>query len=171
MEELSRMRARYVIAGTPHDIVATRGTDGQMVLRRGERCFTVSHQALPDGRWRISANGRTQVVSLAASADAVFVHVEGLGAVEVERQTVTHATGGAAGGASNLLSAPMPGVVIAVHVGAGDPVHAGQALMVIESMKLETTLTAPRDARVKTVHHSVGASFALKAALVTLEDI
>ena len=64
----------------------------------------------------------------------------------------------------------MPGVVIAVHVAAGDQVHAGQALMVIESMKLETTLAAPRDARVKAVHHAVGASFALKAALITLED-
>ena len=164
------MHARYVIDGTAHEVVATRGSDGSVQLRRGQRSLRISRQALPDGRWRITVGDRMHIVHLAAGADAVFVHGDGLGAVQVERQTLSHATGGAAGGASNLLSAPMPGVVIAVHVAAGDQVHAGQALMVIESMKLETTLTAPRDARVKTVHHPAGASFALKAALITLED-
>lgn len=166
------MHARYLIDGTAHDVVATRGNDGSVQLRRGQRSLSVSREALPDGRWRIRIDGRSRTVHLAAGADAdaVYVHADGLGAVEIERQTLSHATGGAAGRASNLLSAPMPGVVIAVHVAAGDPVDAGQALMVIESMKLETTLVAPRDARVKTVHHAAGASFALKAALITLED-
>lgn len=164
------MQARYLIDGVAYDVVATRGSDGSMQLRRGQRSRSVSREALPDSRWRIRIDGRSSTVYLAAGADAVFVHADGLGAVQVERQTLSHATGGTAGGASDLLSAPMPGVVIAIHVAAGDPVHAGQALMVIESMKLETTLTAPRDARVKTVHHPAGASFALKAALITLED-
>lgn len=164
------MHARYLIDGTAHDVVATRGSDGSVLLRRGQRSLSVRREALPDGRWCIRIDGRSRTVHLAAGADAVFVHADGLGAVQVERQTLSHATGGTAGGASNLLSAPMPGVVIAVHVAAGDPVHAGQALMVIESMKLETTLLAPRDARVRTVHHAVGASFALKAALITLEE-
>jgi len=50
-------------------------------------------------------------------------------------------------------------------------VCVGQPLIVIESMKLETTLTAPRDARVKAVHFSVGNTFALKSTLVTLQDL
>ena len=164
------MHVRYVIDGVAHALVATRGSDGSVQLRRGQRSLSVSREALPDGRWRISIDGRPRVVHVAAGADAVFVHADGLGAFEVERQTLSHATGGAAGGASDLLSAPMPGVVIAVPVAAGDTVRTGQVLMVIESMKLQTTLTAPRDARVKTVHHAVGASFALKAPLITLED-
>lgn len=164
------MHARYLIDGTAHDVVAVRGGDGGVQLRRGQRTLSVSQEALPDGRCRITIDGRSRTVHLAAGADAVFVHADGLGAVQVERQTLSRAAGDTAGGASNLLSAPMPGVVIAVHVAAGELVHAGQALMVIESMKLETTLTAPRDAQIKTVHHPVGASFALKAALITLED-
>lgn len=164
------MHAHYLIDGVAHDVVATRGSDGSVQLHRGQRSLSVSRQALPDGRWRITVGDRSHTVHLAAGIDAVFVHTDRLGAVEVERRRLSHATGGAAGSASNLLSAPMPGVVIAVHVAAGEQVRAGQALMVIESMKLETTLAAPRDARVKTVHHAVGASFALKAALITLED-
>ena len=165
------MHARYLIAGVAHDVIATRGPDGSVQLRRGDRTLAVSREALPDGRWRLRVGDRMHVVQLAAGAAAVFVPAEGMGAVEVERQQLTHATGGAAGGGSDLLSAPMPGVVIAVHAAAGDIVRAGQALMVIESMKLETTLLAPRDARVKTVHFLTGATFALKAALITLEDV
>lgn len=164
------MHVRYLIDGVPYALVVTRGSDGSVQMSRGQRGLNVSREVLADGRWRISIGGRPRAVHLAAGADAVFVHAEGLGAVEVERQMLSHAAGGAAGGASDLLSAPMPGMVIAVHVAAGDTVHAGQVLMVIESMKLETTLTAARDARVKTVHHAVGASFALKAPLITLED-
>jgi len=165
------MHARYLIDSATHDVVTTRGPHGSVELRRGDRTLVVSREALPDGRWRLRVGDRVHVVQLAAGADAVFVHAEGMGAVEVERQQLTHATGGAAGDGSDLLSAPMPGVVIAVHAAAGDVVRAGHALMVIESMKLETTLLAPRDARVKTVHHAAGASFALKAALITLEDV
>ena len=55
-------------------------------------------------------------------------------------------------------------------VAEGDRVSVGQPLMVIESMKLETTLLAPREARVKAVHFGVGATFRLKAILLTLTD-
>ena len=65
---------------------------------------------------------------------------------------------------------PMPGTVIAIQVAEGDMVSVGQPLMVIESMKLETTLLAPREARVKAVHFGVGATFRLKAILLTLTD-
>ena len=71
---------------------------------------------------------------------------------------------------STSARAPMPGVVVALHVAAGDAVGEGDALMVIESMKLETTLVAPREARIQAVHFGVGATFGLKAILLTLAD-
>jgi biotin carboxyl carrier protein len=45
----------------------------------------------------------------------------------------------------------------------------GQALMVIESMKLETTISADADAVVGEVHFKAGDTFPLKAALFSLE--
>ena len=45
----------------------------------------------------------------------------------------------------------MPGVVIAVHVAEGDTVAAGQDLLVIESMKTEQVVKAPRDGTVQSV--------------------
>jgi len=64
--------------------------------------------------------------------------------------------------------APMPGVVIDVCVAPGDAVQCGAALLVIESMKLQTTIRATRDGSVARVHVTAGEDFARNAALITL---
>jgi len=57
---------------------------------------------------------------------------------------------------ATLLRAPFNGKLIALHVREGDSVKQGDALLVIESMKLEHTLTATRDAVVHSVPVSAG---------------
>lgn len=52
------------------------------------------------------------------------------------------------------VSAPIAGLVTAIQVKAGDKIHAGQALFVIEAMKMENILYADSDAVVKQVHVS-----------------
>lgn len=166
------MRRRYVINGQPHDLVVTRGANGVLHVRHGEHSFAMSGEPMPDGRWRVTVGQRSQAVSVVARGDSRFVHSPSTGSVDIEMlQTSAASSGGSAGAASNVLQAPMPGTVIAVHVAAGDTVQAGQPLMVIESMKLETTLTAPRDAQIQSVHYAVGNTFPLKSTLVTLQDL
>ena len=55
------------------------------------------------------------------------------------------------------LVAPMPGSVVRVHVSAGDPVTAGQVLVVLEAMKMEHSITAPTDGVVAELNASEGA--------------
>jgi biotin carboxyl carrier protein len=77
--------------------------------------------------------------------------------------------GGHAGGAAeDVAEAPMPGVVIAVHVKEGQSVTAGETLMVIESMKLETAIKAWRDGAVAAVHVGVGQTFQRGTPLLAL---
>jgi acetyl/propionyl-CoA carboxylase alpha subunit len=76
---------------------------------------------------------------------------------------------GAAGGQSRV-TAPMPGTVIRLLVGAGDSVRARQPLVVLEAMKMETPLTSPYDAVVRAVHVAEGERVAGGAVLVELED-
>jgi 3-methylcrotonyl-CoA carboxylase alpha subunit len=54
------------------------------------------------------------------------------------------------------LTAPMPGKIIAVKVEAGAKVERGQALLVMEAMKMEHTIRAPADGTVETIHYKVG---------------
>jgi propionyl-CoA carboxylase alpha chain len=50
----------------------------------------------------------------------------------------------------------MPGLLISIDVEAGDAVHAGQVLAVIEAMKMENVLKAERDCVIETIHAAVG---------------
>lgn len=54
------------------------------------------------------------------------------------------------------MSAPMPGVILQVLVGAGDRVTRGQALLVLEAMKMEHQITAPYDGAIEHVHCAEG---------------
>jgi pyruvate carboxylase len=63
----------------------------------------------------------------------------------------------------------MPGVVASVAAQAGKPVHAGDLLLTIEAMKMETGLHADRDGVVKAVHVHPGAQIDAKDLLVEFE--
>jgi pyruvate carboxylase subunit B len=67
------------------------------------------------------------------------------------------------------LVAPMPGMIVKVHVQVGDVVHAGQGLVVMEAMKMENELRASASATVKAVHARVGAAVEKGALLLELE--
>ncbi len=66
------------------------------------------------------------------------------------------AEGDDGGSGEDVLRAPMPGKVISLAVAAGDTVQGGEALLVLEAMKMEQTLAAPRDGVVETVNVAVG---------------
>ncbi len=74
----------------------------------------------------------------------------------------------AAGG--GLTLSPMPGLVKAVFVKAGQAVKVGDRLAVLEAMKMEHTLTAARDGIVAEVLVAAGAQVEAGAALVRLEE-
>lgn len=59
--------------------------------------------------------------------------------------------------AKNIM-APMPGLVLEVKVESGQEVQAGEALLILEAMKMENVLKAPADGVVKTVSAAQGAS-------------
>jgi acetyl/propionyl-CoA carboxylase alpha subunit len=70
----------------------------------------------------------------------------------------------------STVIAPMPGTVIRVEVGAGQAVHARQALIVLEAMKMEIPVHAPFESMVKAVHVAAGDRVAGGELLVELES-
>lgn len=67
------------------------------------------------------------------------------------------------------LTAPMPGKIIALSVTAGDTVKEGQALLVMEAMKMEHTITAPVAGKVEEIFYHVGDQVTEGAELIKIE--
>lgn len=61
------------------------------------------------------------------------------------------------GAGAGRVRAPMPGQVISVEVAVGDSVVAGQVIAVVEAMKMEHPVVAPRAGRIKALNCAVGA--------------
>lgn len=90
--------------------------------------------------------------------------------IEDERGRLARlATGGAGGGGGDSeVTSVMPGVVKEVLVGADETVDAGQPLLILEAMKMENEIRAPRQGVVATVHVDAGQAVEKGAQLVSL---
>ncbi len=123
------------------------------------------------GEYFLEIDGRREHVFLASRGDTHFIHwrgrahrVDAINALDRARRAA------APSGGADLLRAPMPGTVVQVAVQVGQEIEAGALLLTIESMKLQTAITAPRAARIAEVCVSEGASFDQGAALIRLES-
>jgi biotin carboxyl carrier protein len=67
------------------------------------------------------------------------------------------------------VTAPMPGLVVAVNVEPGQAVGKGASLVVLQAMKMENDLTAREAATIKEVLVSPGQTVSQGETLVTLE--
>ena len=67
------------------------------------------------------------------------------------------------------ISSPMPGKVVALKVSQGDKVKKGDVLLIIEAMKMENEIRAPRDGIVKEVFVSEGSPVSTGQPLLTLD--
>ncbi len=111
------------------------------------------------------APGHAQVIAL----DESSWHVQ-VGAVDLFLRDASFdppASAQAAGG--DELRVPFNGKVIAVHAQPGAGVKKGDTLVVVESMKLEHALAAPRDGTVRSLHVQAGQQVASAQVLVTFE--
>jgi len=69
-----------------------------------------------------------------------------------------------------VIAAPMPGKITRVAVNMGEAVTKGQALVVMEAMKMEYTLEADRDGKIEEVGVKVGQQVALGEVLLRVGD-
>jgi biotin carboxyl carrier protein len=113
--------------------------------------------------------GRSHELALEPETGGFRVHFPG-GSVRVE---LAEATSGGSRPAQResgpaRVSAPMPGRVLRVLAAAGDEVEAGQALVVVEAMKMENELRSPRTGRVEQVAVREGQAVEAGALLVVI---
>jgi biotin carboxyl carrier protein len=128
-------------------------------------------QQVEPGVYSILYNGRSFEAVVAPTPDGLSVTVQSrsfLVDVTDPRDFSARAQAHAGSGRQELKSS-MPGKVIRVLVVAGDHVHAGQGLVVVEAMKMQNEMKASRDGVVIKVSVSAGDTVGAGEVLVTLE--
>lgn len=70
---------------------------------------------------------------------------------------------------SNVIKAPMPGLVLRILVNEGDNIKKGDALLVLEAMKMENIIKADGDGVVKKIHAIAGQAVEKNALLIEME--
>ncbi len=118
----------------------------------------------------VTVNGTPYTVELeeapAAPVQAVPAQVAPVQAAPASAPTAAPAP--AASGAGKAVTAPLPGVIIAVKVNVGDVVKAGQEVAVLEAMKMENSIEATHDGTVTAINVSKGDSVLEGAPVVTI---
>jgi len=147
VETAVKLRAAEERVEREVEIVAREGT--HLRARIDGRELSVEFDAVGAGGGTLSIDGRRLRIASARRKDAILVAVGPRTFCFIRAEE-----GGrprARGLAATEITAPMPGKVLRVLVKDGDPVVAGQALVVLEAMKMETALAAESEAIVKRV--------------------
>ncbi len=119
------------------------------------------------GVYRVSDGDRVRTLWVAGPADARWVFADGR--VYVLEVAPEGSRRRRAGAGDEALTAPMPATVVNVLVEPGQPVKAGDVLLMLEAMKMELPVKAPRDGIVTTLKCSRGELVLPGVALIELE--
>jgi 3-methylcrotonyl-CoA carboxylase alpha subunit len=163
----SQRRFAFEFHGESQAAQLARAHDGTLQLALGDLLLPLRYTATAQGlqleldgqRWLLQTYRRGEVV-----------HVFGaMGATQItEIDLLAHA--GEAQHEGGRLTAPMPGKVVSFQVKAGDTVSRGQALAVMEAMKMEHTIAAPADGVVAEILYAPGDQVLEGAELLTMAD-
>ena len=118
--------------------------------------------------WRATCDGRRLRLAFAPDGDGGgFVQLAGVHHAVARHRPWAEA---AAGAGADRIAAPMPGLVVSVTAQPGDRVTRGQTLAVLEAMKMQHPLCAPRDGVVAEIAVTEGQQIATGALIIRLED-
>jgi 3-methylcrotonyl-CoA carboxylase alpha subunit len=150
-----------------HAVALARLHDGTLQLQVGEAAWPFAARSLGNDQHEIELGERRLRLAVYAHGEQVSVFApEDRGDVR-EVDDIAHA-GERAGGAGQL-TAPMPGKLIAYMAKPGERVARGQALAVIEAMKMEHTIHAPHDGVVHEWLYAAGDQVAEGTELLRLQ--
>ena len=140
--------------------------DGALSLRVGDVSGVLEIGSFPSGEIELQFTGQRHTLNVYEDESTAYVFAAD-GATRITTvDRLAHA--GEVHAEGGRLTAPMPGKVVSFAVKAGDKVARGQALAVMEAMKMEHTIAAPADGTVQELLYAPGDQVAEGAELLTL---
>jgi 3-methylcrotonyl-CoA carboxylase alpha subunit len=156
---------RLLCGDDQRDVSVREGRDGLTVTVDGQ-AFILDVRETSPGTYVLRQGAGVETFHCVR--DGEEIHLFWRGAAYALREAGERPRAAHRAGAS-ALEAPMPGRVIAIKAAPGQRVARGEELLVVESMKMENAIRAPREGMVKTVAAKVGDMVNAGVVLVELE--
>ena len=148
--------------------VQIRARHPSLVCAVDDREVTVTEAQMLSGECSfITIDGQYYQAWRAADGESVWVHINGRVFIVDVNDPLDRSSSSAE--AINEIRADMPGMVVELHAEAGANVSLGDALVTIESMKMQIVLHAPRTGVIDTIHQQPNIAFDKGAVLVSLK--
>jgi 3-methylcrotonyl-CoA carboxylase alpha subunit len=157
--------ASLISGDQPINFRITHHAPGHYELSEGDTSTIVEGFRKIGDKMTATIDGHTRTARTVVSKASVTIYIDDR-EITFARPDPLAGTGDDSGG-GDTITAPMPGLVKLVNVAAGDAVSKGQPLIVMEAMKMEHTLTAPRDGTIAEVTTNPGDQ--VEEAVVLLE--
>jgi biotin carboxyl carrier protein len=166
------MRYIATLDGSEHELEIEELSTGCYLVRLGTQEVEIELRKVGPASYSLLANDRSFDLEVSRDGDQLIVASRGgLSRVTLMDRTRRAALAAAARQLSGRaeLKAMMPGRVVNVLVGPGDEVTTDQAVLVVEAMKMENELKAPKNGRVSQVNVEVGRTVEKGEILLVIE--
>lgn len=140
--------------GAPENLDITGNSERSWSIIRNGRSYSVEYFKAAEGAVVLLVNGRRYKVEVSDKYDEL------LKSLGMDRN---------AGAKVSSLKAPMPGKVLSVAVKSGAEVSQGDALLVLEAMKMENVIKSPAEGRIASVEISTGDAVEKNQVMITFE--
>ncbi|WP_165405479.1 acetyl-CoA carboxylase biotin carboxyl carrier protein subunit [Bradyrhizobium genosp. SA-3] len=162
------MHHSFEVDGVDHELWLSSSQQGYRLHLRDQVITPVAFTHRSDSSGILTIAGESEPVRFAIEGELIHLHIRGRTRILRYNDPLRASASGNNETHALVARAPMPGFVVAITVSPGQSVSAGMALMMIESMKLETIIRSPQDGIVDRIHVKEGESFEHDVVLVTL---
>jgi acetyl/propionyl-CoA carboxylase alpha subunit len=150
---------------------AAAATVGRLAVLIGDRRVEAGLELTDASSGCLHLHGRIWPFHGVRRGDTVEIWIDGrTWKFELPRRMARRTAAGTAAASQGHLTSPMPGTVLKVNVRAGEAFSAHQPLVVMESMKMEMTLSAPHAGRIGEVCCAAGQLVEMGAVLLRFRE-
>lgn len=165
------MKYNLEINGETAALSASQHEDGVLTIQTAVKDYRVACRRIDRHHLALVVDGVpiSVFVSGGERAKQIWVNGNAYRVRDADKQTSLGASGRTASEPPRDVTPPMPSVVVTILVAEGQHVTRGDKLVVVSAMKMETTLAAPFDARVRRINVVAGDKVMPGDILVDLE--
>jgi len=143
--------------------------DGSFLVRVGEKKVRVEVEFIREEEMLLKIEGRVHDVFIRSNASSYFVHLDGE-CYQVEKKSVRQILGPQQEARHRAeVATSMPGKIVKILREEGDEVREGEAVLILEAMKMQNEIKAPCSGRITRIGPRAGDSVETGALLFSVE--